>query len=86
MSTITRRSVRRASPSAPGRRAVPTLNAVLADLQRQKIPSKLEGTRTHGPWGRRIVVLVTHFLRTRVLTFAHPTKKSTRGRLASLTI
>lgn len=83
MSTITRRSIRRLGGRQKG---PPSLAQVIADLQKQKVPSKLEGTRTHSPWGDRILVGVTNFRRSRVLTFIHPTKKTTLGRICSITI
>lgn len=83
MGTITRRSIRRLGAAKKG---VPTLRSVLQELAKAKRPSKLEGTRTHSPWGERILVMITNFRRSQVLTFRHPTKRATRGRLCSLTI
>jgi hypothetical protein len=83
MSTITRRSIARLGGRQKG---PPSLTQVLADLQKNKVPSKLGGTRTHSSWGERVLVMVAQFRRTRVLAFAHPTKATTSGRLCSLTI
>lgn len=83
MHTITRRSIRRLGGRQKGS---PSLSQVLADLQKQKVPSRLNGTRTHSLWGSRVLMMITNFRRSRVLTFAHPTKKSTQGRLCSVTI
>lgn len=83
MGTITRRSIRRLGAAKKG---VPTLRSVLQDFEKAGRPSKLNGTRTHSPWGERILVMVANFRHSQVLTFAHPTKRSTRGRLCSVTI
>lgn len=86
MLTATRRGVRRSSAAGREKSARPTLKAVLAGLAQQKIPSKLNGTRTYSPHGKRIMVMVTHLHTHKVLTFMHPTKRPTEGRLCSVTI
>lgn len=79
MSTITKRSIRRNVATFKG---VPTLAGMVGDATKHKLNYATRGRRT----GARVADLVTLIGRTQVVTVRHPTKKSTRGRLASLTV
>lgn len=80
MSTITRRSVRRAGNI---KSSAPTMQSIMTDAKKAGINYAVRGRLA----GKNVAHTVAHFgTRSQAITSIHPTKKATRGRMATVTL
>lgn len=62
----------------------PTLRQVLDQMEKDNVPSKLTGRASAGHILVHSIRINTTLLKQVVRTFAHPTKRTTKGRVAVL--
>lgn len=82
MSHATRRGVRRSTLAGRDKRRRLTLDKAIKELRETKSRFGLTGR----PVGRRVLTQIIDRPAARIITFRHPTKRSTAGRLCFITV